>query len=120
MVSKEQALKALEDVSAYEVIRRTWSMLPEHGSGTAYTVLDLRDGLVKSYYVPSGAVDEDVEHEIVLYSLKNSRAYIIEEIFWGEDIDEDMLDEEDVLDELAERYLIDLLKQLLEQHYQAE
>ena len=110
----------LENASVYEVIELAWRALPEHGTGTAYTVLDLEEGSVKSYYVPAGEVDEAVPHEIVLYELKDSRARVVEEIFWGEDIDEDTIDEEDVLDELAERCLIDLLKQLLEQHYQAE
>ena len=115
MITKEQALEVLENASIYEIIELAWRALPDHGSGTAYVVLDLKTGWIKSYYVPAGEVDEQVQHEIVLYELKNSRAHVVEEVFWGEDIDE-----EDVLDELAERCLIDLLKQLLEQHYQAE
>ena len=138
MINKEQALKILEDVSTYEIVKLAWSMLPEHGSGTAYVVLDLEDGSVKSYYVPAGEIaeeevffgqdideddineeDEKTKHEIVLYELKNSRAHIVEEVFFGQDIDEDDINEEDVLDELTENCSTNF-DRLVEQHYQAE
>ena len=119
MISKEQALKILEGALAYEIIKLAWDVLPEHGSGTAYAVLDLEEGSIKSYYVPAGEVDEEARHEVVLYELKNSRAYVIEEVFFGQDIDEDTINEEDVLDELVENCSTNF-DQLVEQHYQAE
>jgi hypothetical protein len=118
-MNKEQALKILEDVSTYEIIKLAWDVLPEHGSGTAYTILDLEDGSVKSYYIPAGEIAEAAPHEIVLYELKNSRAHVIEEVFFGQDIDEDDINEEDVLDELTENCSTNF-NQLVEQHYQAE
>ena len=115
MISKDQALKILEDVSAYDVVKLAWDVLPEHGSGKAYVVLDLEEGSVKSYYIPAGEFDEKVPHEIVLYELRNSKAYVIEEVFWGVD------NEEDILDELAENCSTSIdFNRLVEQYYQAE